>query len=226
MTFVLFGSFVGTSLAAQTPDTATIRGTVVDATRAPIPGARIKVHNDLTGETRAVNSSTAGRFSIAGLPVSGDYSVSATHTGFSEANEHHVSLAAGSSAQLHLTLRVAGEISTVNVEGVATDVRVDQPQLGILVTGQRAASLPLPARRITYLPLLDSANLPAINQGDIFMNEPLFTTNGAGRRQAAAVPAGRRPRPVPAPPPPGPAGTTAGGRAGAGHYAGTAGSAP
>ena len=45
----------------------------------------------------------------------------------------------------------------------------------------------MPARRITYLPLLDSANLPAINQGDIFMNEFLFTTNGAGRRQALFV---------------------------------------
>ena len=38
-------------------------------------------------------------------------------------------------------------------------------------------------RRITYLPLLNSANRPAINQGDIFTNQNLFTTNGAGRRQ-------------------------------------------
>jgi hypothetical protein len=187
MTFVLFCSFVGASLAAQTPDTATLRGTVVDATQAPISGARIEIHNDLTGETRVVDSTTAGRFSLAGLPVTGEYSVSATHTGFAEANEHHVTFAAGSSAILHLTLRVAGEISTVNVEGVATDVRVDQPQLGILVTGEQAANLPLPARRIAYVALLDSANEPAINQGDIFMNEPLFTTNGAGRRQALFV---------------------------------------
>jgi hypothetical protein len=183
----LFCILAGTSLAAQTPDTATIRGTVVDATQAPISRARIAVHNDLTGEMRVVDSSAAGRFSLAGLPVSGEYSVSATHNGFAEADEHHVTLAAGSSALLHLTLRVAGETSTVSVEGVATDVRVDQPQLGILVAGRQAESLPLPARRITYLPLLDSANEPAINQGDIFMNENLFTTNGAGRRQALFV---------------------------------------
>jgi hypothetical protein len=187
MASAVFCIFAGASLAAQTPDTATIRGTVVDATQAPIGGARIAVHNDLTGETRIVDSSATGRFSLAGLPVTGEYSVSATRSGFAEADEHHVTLAAGSSALLHLTLRVAGEVSTVNVEGAATDVRVDQPQLGILVTGQQAANLSLPARRITYLPLLDSANLPAINQGDIFMNEFLFTTNGAGRRQALFV---------------------------------------
>ena len=37
---------------------------------------------------------------------------------------------------------------------------------------------------MTYLPLLNAANRPAINQGDVFMNQNLFTTNGAGRRQA------------------------------------------
>jgi hypothetical protein len=42
---------------------------------------------------------------------------------------------------------------------------------------------PLLNRRITYLPLLNSANRPAINQGDEFMNQNLFTTNGSGRRQ-------------------------------------------
>src|ERR1700740_1088714 len=42
----------------------------------------------------------------------------------------------------------------------------------------------LATQRITYLPLLNAANRPAINMGDVFMNEDLFTTNGAGRRQA------------------------------------------
>jgi hypothetical protein len=139
MASAVFCIFAGASLAAQTPDTATIRGTVVDATQAPIGGARIAVHNDLTGETRIVDSSATGRFSLAGLPVTGEYSVSATRSGFAEADEHHVTLAAGSSALLHLTLRVAGEVSTVNVEGAATDVRVDQPR------SRHAASLTFPS---------------------------------------------------------------------------------
>jgi hypothetical protein len=32
--------------------------------------------------------------------------------------------------------------------------------------------------------MLNAANRPAISQGDVFMNQTLFTTNGAGRRQA------------------------------------------
>jgi len=39
---------------------------------------------------------------------------------------------------------------------------------------------PLQKSRITYLPLLNPANRPAINQGDVFMNQNIFTTNGAG----------------------------------------------
>ena len=45
-------------------------------------------------------------------------------------------------------------------------------------------AVPLLGNKITNLPMLEAANRPAINQGDVFMNQTLFTTNGAGRRQA------------------------------------------
>ncbi len=53
----------------------------------------------------------------------------------------------------------------------------------IASTPPRCEETPLLNHRITYLPLLNAANRPAINQGDVFMNQDLFTTNGAGRRQ-------------------------------------------
>ena len=89
----------------------------------------------------------------------------------------------GSSAVLAFELKVAGQISTVTVEGSAGDTRVDEPQLGVYLSEQQMQQTPLLNRRITYLPLLEAANRPAISQGDIFMNEDLFNTNGAGRRQ-------------------------------------------
>lgn len=80
--FALFCFLIAMPLAAQTPDTATIRGTVVDVNNAPIAGAHMTVHNGLTGEVRAVDSGTAGRFSVSGLAVAGEYSISATCAGF------------------------------------------------------------------------------------------------------------------------------------------------
>jgi hypothetical protein len=142
------------------------------------------VTNELTGLVREATSNGGGQFSLAGLPAAGQYSVNVTHDGFAPATAQHLSLTAGSSAQLNLSLHAAGENSIVTVEGAAGDVRIDQPQLGIALTGRQAEQTPLPLRRITYLPLLNAANRPAINQGDIFMNQNLFTTNGGGRRQA------------------------------------------
>jgi hypothetical protein len=174
---------LGIPLPAQTPDTATLQGAVVDSTQAAVPSAQIVLTNQLTGFVRKTVSDGQGRFSLGGLPVAGQYSLSATKEGFATASADHISVAGGSSASLRLTLRVAGETSSIIVKGTADDVRVDQPQLGIHLTEQQMQETPLPARRITYLPLLDAANRPAINQGDIFMNQNLFTTNGAGRRQ-------------------------------------------
>jgi hypothetical protein len=170
-------------LLAQTPDTATLQGTVMDATQAAVPGTHVVLTNELTGLVRQTHSDGSGRFSLGGLPVAGQYSVSATKDGFAAATANHISVAGGSSATLRLILRVAGETSTISVKGTANDLRVDQPQLGIHLTEQQMQETPLPGRRITYLPLLNAANRPAINQGDIFMNQNLITTNGAGRRQ-------------------------------------------
>jgi hypothetical protein len=169
---------------AQTPDTATLQGTVADPSHAAVTGAHVTVTNETTGLTRGVDSDSTGRFTLAGLPGAGTYAVSITKDGFAAAQLRHVQLTPGSSTIVAPTLKVAGETSTVTIEGAATGLRIDQPQLGIYLSTEQIQQTPLLTRRITGLPLLDSANRPAINQGDIFMNEVLITTNGAGRRQA------------------------------------------
>jgi hypothetical protein len=183
-TVLLIVVLCGFSVVAQTPDTATLQGTVADPSRAVVGGAHITVINETTGLTRAVDSDSMGRFALAGLPGAGAYTVSVTKDTFATAQSSHVQLTPGSRAIITLTLEVAGQTSVVTVEGAATGLRIDQPQLGINLTAEQMQQTPLLNRRITGLPLLDSANRPAINQGDIFMNEVLITTNGAGRRQA------------------------------------------
>jgi hypothetical protein len=168
---------------AQTPDTATLTGAVVDATHALVAGARISVTNLQTGLQRGATSDREGKFSIGGLPVAGMYNVSALKIGFAETHVGTVTFAGGSTVEISLKLTVAGGNTEVSVIGGAGDVRVDQPQLGIHLEAAQIEETPLPNERITYLPLLSAANRPAINQGDIFMDQNLFTTNGAGRRQ-------------------------------------------
>lgn len=175
----------GAILQAQTSDTVTIRGHVVDASRAPITGVSVSVTNRLTGARRTALTDDAGDFAVPGLPAGSTFRVQAAKEGFTPTTLTSVDLAAGSSADLNLQLEIAGKSSQITVTGIAGEVRTDAPQLGDRIVGQQLQETPMIDRRITFLPLLDSANKPAINQGDVFMNQFLFTTNGSGRRQAS-----------------------------------------
>lgn len=172
------------SIRAQTPDTVTVYGIVTDSSQSVVVGAHIKIVNETTGFMRAGTSGSMGRFTIGGLPIGGAYTVNVAKDGFADAEAADVQFIPGSSAIISFTLGVSGKPSFVTVKGSLTGLRVDQPQLGINLSREQMENTPLLNRRITGLPLLNSANRPAINQGDIFMNQVLITTNGAGRRQA------------------------------------------
>jgi hypothetical protein len=171
-------------LAAQTPDTAILHGRIVDPSRAAAPGVAVKVRNTQSGLERTALTDASGAFTLEGLPVAGAYEITAGKQGFADVQLSGIQLQGGTTASVDLQLSVAGGKSAITVTGVAGEVRTDQPQIGVRLSAGDAEETPLLNRRITYLPMLDAANRPAINQGDVFMNENLFTTNGAGRRQA------------------------------------------
>jgi hypothetical protein len=173
------------ALGAQTPDTAGIAGLVVDATKAGIPGVQVVVSNGPQAlERRAITDDT-GRFSFAGLPIAGQYEVLASKERFEKAAVEGLRLTAGTTANLTLELGIAGGQTSMTVTGIAGEVRTDAPQLGVRIDAAQAEEIPLLNRRVTSLPLLNAANRPAINQGDIYLNQTLFTSNGAGRRQTS-----------------------------------------
>jgi hypothetical protein len=174
---------VSIAVFAQTPDTATVRGQVEDAKRAPIAGATVRFINTQSGFHRTVQTDRAGSFIAAGLAVAGTYDVVAAKSGFADVHVRALSLVGGVTANLHLQLNVAHGRTEITVTGAADKVRTDSAQVGDILSASQIRETPLLSRRITYLPLLNAANHPAINQGDEFMNQNLFTTNGSGRRQ-------------------------------------------
>jgi hypothetical protein len=171
-------------LSAQTPDTATIHGQVVDQSHAGMSGVSITAANSQLGLKRTAESDASGNFSIAGLPIAGAYAITASKSGFADAGLERVTLTGDTSANLELQLNVSGSKSQIAVTGVAGEIRTDQPQLGAVLDVTQMDATPLLGNKITNLPMLEAANRPAISQGDVFMNQTLFTTNGAGRRQA------------------------------------------
>jgi hypothetical protein len=184
MSRFLFAALLSGHLFAQTPDAATVRGNVSDQSRAAIPGVHIVLRNGATGFERSTDTDASGSFVVGGLPAATGYQLSASKPGFADAHLDNISLTGGTTASFNLQLNVAGAQSEVTVTGVPGEVRADSPQLGDHLDERTIDEMPLLNSRITYLPLLNAANRPAISQGDVFMNENLFTTNGAGRREA------------------------------------------
>lgn len=170
-------------LTAQTPDTAALRGVVYGPNGAPLAGAAVTIDDAQHRQIRSLKTGAQGSFTVEALPAGRALEVHAVSPGLMQANSGVVVLAAGVTANLELRMAVAGAPAEVRVTGTVTSVRADEPQLGDRLSPEQIAGLPLVNRRITALPLLLAANRPAINQGDVFMNQQLFTANGTGRRQ-------------------------------------------
>ncbi|HJW99988.1 MAG TPA: TonB-dependent receptor, partial [Terriglobales bacterium] len=171
--------------SAQAPDTATLKGQIIDQSRAAIAGADITLKSALTTYQRNARSDSLGTFSVSGLPI-GTYTFTIHKDGFSDFTRE-LTLVAGTTADIKIQLNVSAVQTQIQVTGTAGEVRTDEPQLGDRLGSVQVEETPLLNRRITYLPLLNAANRPALNQGDVFMNQNLFTTNGSGRRQTAFV---------------------------------------
>jgi hypothetical protein len=169
--------------AAQTPSTATVRGRVTDESGRPIPGAIATLTNSATGVTRTAQSDAEGLYTIALVPLTGQYNLAVSKDGFAPQQKGPFPLAGSQTAQLDAVLgpnRVAEE---VRVTGTADSVRADAPQLGTRFDTLKVENTPLMGRKLTSVPLLNSAVRPARGTGDLFLNETLSVIDGGGRRQ-------------------------------------------
>lgn len=169
----------------QAPDTAAIHGVVTDPSGAAVPAAVVVAANSQTGTRYTAITGAHGQFHLADLPVAGRYSLRASHPGFAPATVPRLRLTGGQTASVALTLPLAGTSAEVTVTGAVGVVNAREPQLGITLGRRQLAATPLPNRRLTSVALLNSANRQALNQGDEFQNQTMFTTNGAGRRQTS-----------------------------------------
>src|SRR5262245_12800935 len=69
-------------LHAQSPNTSSMIVTVVDQTGAVVKDAKVKVVNAATGAVRESVSGEHGSATLAGLPLTGTYTVSVEMAGF------------------------------------------------------------------------------------------------------------------------------------------------
>jgi hypothetical protein len=172
-------------IRAQSLDIATIRGQVLDQNSAAVAGTDVVVANELTGLRRETHTDDNGYYTIGGLPLTGRYKLAVSKPGFASEELTSIELRAGETATFNITLNPQGSHSEITVFGTTEGVRSDSPQLGTRLDLQKIDNTPVFGRKITSLPLLNSAVRPARGTGDLFLNNTLFVINGSGRRQTS-----------------------------------------
>ena len=132
-----------------------IAGTVADSTGAVVPAATVKILNNATGLTREQTSTASGDFSFPDLPP-GLYKVTVGKAGFQNAQLDNVEVAVGKIASLPVTLGVAAQTQTVEVQAAAVQLEANSSALNQVVNTRAVQEIPLNGRDFRQLLYLSS----------------------------------------------------------------------
>jgi hypothetical protein len=138
--------------SAQTVD-VTVRGIVLDESRAAMPGATVSATNTATGLVRQAVADTAGLYVIGSLPA-GTYDVQAELQGFTTQIRRQQELHVGTTITLDFTLSVGALSETIEVKGDAPILETTKNTLSRIVQPQELDNLPVISRSFSDLAAL------------------------------------------------------------------------
>jgi hypothetical protein len=181
--FLLLSAFgvLSAPALAQSPNTSTVVVLVTDQSGAVVKDARVSVTNHQTGAVRESPSGADGSATFPALSLTGTYTVAVSKQGFNTEERKSITLRAGETATLRVKLLVGSEKSDVTVYGTDQGVRADS-QIGHRLDSQTIDETPILGRKITTLPLFNSAFRQGKGTGDLFVNATYFITGSGSRR--------------------------------------------
>ena len=166
---------------AQSPNTSTMVVIVIDQSGAMVGDARVSVMNTQTAAMREAMSGADGSATFPALSLTGAYMVSVSKQGFGNEERQDINLRAGETATLRVRLLVGSEKSEVTVYGTTQGVRADAP-IGRRLDSATIDETPILGRKVSTLPLFNSAFRQGKGTGDLFVNATYFVTGGGSRR--------------------------------------------
>ncbi|HEY9500334.1 MAG TPA: TonB-dependent receptor [Pyrinomonadaceae bacterium] len=185
---LLFGIFtvLVAPVLGQSPNTAALIVVVIDQNGAVVPAAKVAVLNSATSDRRDAVSGGDGSVTFSGLSLTGTYTVTISKDGFGSEERKDITLRSGETAQLRVALLAGSQSAEVTIYGTTEGVRSD-PQIGARLDSHRIDETPILGRKVTSLPLLNSAFRQAKGTGDLFVNATYFVTGVGGRRQTTVT---------------------------------------
>jgi Carboxypeptidase regulatory-like domain len=156
-----------------------VTGLVTDGAGGAVPAATVTATNLATGVPRQAVSSSAGVFSISGLPP-GSYRIDVELSGFRPARRDEVRIETGRTVRIDFPLAVGDLSEAVTVTGDTPELRATA-SLGQVVSQEKVTGLPLNGRTFISLAALapgvalpPASQLPRINGGRPRTNEYLY----------------------------------------------------
>ena len=105
--------------------TATLSGSITDASGALIPQASVTLTSPETGVTRTFTSDSAGRYSFSQLPPA-TYNLTVRTKGFETYQQNGIVLNPADSASQNVTMTVGSEAQSVTVTADASNLNIDK----------------------------------------------------------------------------------------------------
>jgi Carboxypeptidase regulatory-like domain len=139
--------------------TATISGTVRDATGAVLPGVTIEASSPaLIEKVRVGTSDGSGEYQVVSLPP-GIYAVTFSLTGFSSVRREGIELTTGFTAQVNADMRVGAMEETITVTGDSPIVDVQNVKRQVVVTRDVVDALPTGKTAVEVATLIPGVQL-------------------------------------------------------------------
>lgn len=141
--YLLFLATLGFAcLASAQQRTGAIVGTVLDASGAAVPGARVTAQHSATGVDVEVSSSGEGSFAFPALAI-GEYSVRVSAPGFKATERPLLRVVSGETVSLEVVLSVGELTETVTVTDELPPVDFSRTTAGAAQTSETISNLPL-----------------------------------------------------------------------------------
>jgi hypothetical protein len=158
-------------------DTGAIAGTVKDPSGAVVAGAKVRVTDVDRGTEIDAVTNQVGEYTISPLKV-GRYKVAVEKTGFKTAIAGPVVVEVQERPSVNVTLEVGHADETVTVTTQSPLLETETSDLGQVVSGDRAVTLPLNGRNYAQLALLGAGVVPS-EPGSRVETSYGFSSNGA-----------------------------------------------
>ncbi len=165
--------------------TASLNGTVTDASGATVPNSKVVATSLATGVASVTRTDSAGSYLFPSLPI-GVYRIDVSCPGFETTQVANLNLEVATTVTQNIELKIGNIVDTIEINANAAVIETATNSMGAVISEKTVQEIPLNGRHFTDLSLLTPGTITPPANG--FLSFPLrgqgsFGINTAGQRE-------------------------------------------